>query len=43
MEVIERTETKGKEEFANVEGVEGMFREGATGGLTGRATWAGAS
>jgi hypothetical protein len=43
MNVIERTETKRKEEAAKVEeGVEGMFREGATGGLTGLATWASA-
>lgn len=42
MDVIERTEAKVKEEAAKVEGVEGMFREGATGRLTGRATWASA-
>jgi hypothetical protein len=36
------TETQEKEEAAQVEGVEGMFREVATGGTYGQATWAGA-
>jgi hypothetical protein len=31
-----------QEEDKKREGAEGMFREGATGTLTGRATWAGA-
>lgn len=42
MDVKERTKTKEKEEAAKVEGVEGMFREGATDRLTGRATRASA-